>query len=157
MMLSSFPRWAFFAAVLCLALVPSPPAEGRAAPLKPHSAPDPSAEDQVQKTLDDFARQIVTSINRTVLPSASKKEVIQNSDGTFTARYIEVDPSTVATSYKQPEDNRSVGYIGYMDYVEVEYVCTARNRKDALSGPFTVHRRVPLTELIKYVRGKWTY
>jgi hypothetical protein len=157
MMQSFFPRRALFAAALCLVLVPPSLAEGRAALLKPHSAQNLSVEDHVQKALDDFARQIITSINRTVLPSASKKEVIQNSDGTFTARYIEVDPSTVATSYKEPEDNRSVAYIGYMDYVEVEYICTARNRKDALSGPFMVNRRVPLTELIKYVRGKWTY
>jgi hypothetical protein len=133
------------------------PAAGKAAPLRTSSAPNPSAEDQVQQKLDVFARQTISSINRAVLPSASKKEVVQNADGTFTARYIEVDPSTIVTSYRTPEDNKSVAYIGYMDYVEIEYVCTAKDRKDALSGPFTVRRRAPLTELIKYVRGKWTY
>ncbi|MDR2076105.1 MAG: hypothetical protein LBP61_04130 [Desulfovibrio sp.] len=152
-----FPGRVFFAAALCLVLAVPSPVEGKSAPQKLLSPQSASADDQVQKKLDAFARQTISSINRAVLPSASKKEVVQNADGTFTARYIEVDPNTLATSYRQPEDNKAVAYVGYLDYVEVEYVCTARNRADALNGPFTVRRRAPLTELIKYIKGKWTY
>jgi hypothetical protein len=144
-------------AALCLVLAVPSQAEGKSAPLKLSSPQDSSSGDQVQQKLDDFARQTISSINRAVLPSASKKEVTQNADGTFTARYIEVDPATISTSYKQPDDTKIVAYIGYMDYVEIEYVCTAKNRKDALNGPFTARHRVPLTEIIKYVKGKWTY
>jgi hypothetical protein len=143
--------------VLCLVVAAPSLAAGKASAGKQATAKASPAGDQIQQKLDVFARQIITSINRAVLPSSSKKEVVQNADGTFTARYIEVDPSTVATSYRQPEDNKSVTYVGYMDYVEIEYVCTAGNRKDALNGPFKVRSRAPLTELVKYVRGKWTY
>jgi hypothetical protein len=151
----SFLCRAFLA--LCLVLAAPSLAVGKPAPVKHLAAQGSSAEDQIQQKLDVFAQQIISAINRAVLPSVSKKEVIQNADGTFTARYIEVDPSTVATSYRQPEDNKAVAYVGYMNYVEIEYVCTARNRKDALTGPFTVRSRAPLTELVKYVKGKWTY
>ncbi len=111
----------------------------------------------LQARLDEFARNTVASMNRCVLPSCDKKEVRQNADGTFTARYIEIDPKSIETSYKKPENSKIVNYIGYMNYAEIEYVCTAGTKNAALAGPFTPARREHMTELVKYMKGKWTY
>ena len=158
---------------LCLALAVPAMAEGTPAkksspaPKTSTSAPAKSSgkkatarsdsPEQLQAKLDSFAQTTIGSINRCVLPSATKKEVTKNSDGTFTARYLEMDPKSISTSYKPSEGSTVVPYIGYMRYDEVEYACTAASQSDALKGPFTATRRAPTTELIKYTKGKWTY
>ncbi|MDR2161089.1 MAG: hypothetical protein LBO77_02975 [Desulfovibrio sp.] len=141
--------------ILCF-IVPLP-AQGRQGSSSLPAAPAKASGDQVQQKLDAFARRTISSINRAVLPSSLKKEVSRNNDGTFTARYIEVDPDTISTSYLTPEDSALVSYIGYMHYVEIEYICTARDQKGALNGPFIPRKRAPVTEIIKYIKGKWTY
>ena len=156
---------------LCLALAVPALAEGTTAKNSPaqksSTAPAKSsgnktasteAPDKLQQNLDSFAHKTIGSINRCVLPSSGKKEVKKNPDGSFTARYIEVDPKSVATSYKPSENNNKlVPYIGYMRYDEVEYVSTAATQKEALDGPFKQSSRVSMTELVKYVKGKWSY
>lgn len=110
----------------------------------------------MQKKLDEFAHSTIVSINRCIIPSLQKKEISKNADGSFTARYIEVDPASINTSYKK-SDHGTVSHIGYMRYKEVEYTCTAKTREEASKGPFRQKRAEMLTELIKYTKGKWTY
>ena len=116
----------------------------------------PSGSDPLQHKLEVFAKTTIASINRNILPSSNKKQVTQNGDGTFTARYLEIDPASVRTSYK-PSDSSAVSHIGYMTYDEVEYSCTATSQKDAQAGPFKGERRTNMTELVKCVKGNWTY
>lgn len=111
----------------------------------------------LQQKLEEFAQKTIASINRCVIPSSSKKEITSNGNGSFTARYIEIDPKSISTSYKPSENSSVVKYIGYMNYQEVEYTCTASSKTAASQGPFTPIRREQMTELIKYVNGKWTY
>lgn len=115
------------------------------------------SSDPVQNKLDEFAKTTITSLNRCVVPSAGKKAVTQNSDGSFTARYIAIDPNSIRTSYKKPDKAGPVTYIGYMNYTESEYQCTAASKAAAENGPFTPKNSKMLTELIKYLNGKWTY
>ena len=130
------------------------PAPKAAAPGKKASADSPEV---LQKGLDDFAKTTITTLNRCVVPSSGKKEVRKNGDGSFTARYIEIDPGSVKTWYKQPEKPGPVSYIGYMSYNEVEYHCTAPSKAAAEKGPFVPKSNKMLTELIKHYNGKWTY
>lgn len=152
---------------------PAAPAKKPAAPAKASSAPKkaPAASksssagkkgaahspEVLQKGLDDFAKTTITTLNRCVVPSSGKKEVIKNGDGSFTARYIEIDPGSVKTWYKQPEKPGPVAYVGYMSYNEVEYHCTAPSKAAAEKGPFVPRSNKMLTELIKHYNGKWTY
>ncbi len=122
---------------------------------EPKAAGD--SADAVKAGLDEFANKTIASINRCVLPSCDKKEVTKNADGTFTARYIEVDPKSLDTSYKKPESSKAITYIGYMNYTEIEYVSTGKTKEAALNGTFTASRRESMTELVKYVKGRWSY
>lgn len=146
------------------AKTPAKPEDKKAEETKPVAKPAPEVSkapaaatgDKVHEQLDKFAYNIICSINKCVLPSEGKKEVLKNADGTFTARYLSVDPSSISTSYKVT-DNKAVKYIGYMRYVETEYRCTAATKKEAEKGPFVAQSRNSMTELVKYVKGKWTY
>lgn len=121
------------------------------------SAGAAASPEVLQKGLDEFASTTIKTLNRCVVPSSGKKEITKNADGTFTARYIEIEPKSVNTSYKKPQNPGPVTYIGYMRYEEIEYCCTAPSKAAAAKGPFTPTRRQNMTELIKYVNGKWTY
>ena len=134
---------------------PKKPAASKAAPAGKKAAAN--SPEVLQKGLDDFAKTTITTLNRCVVPSAGKKEVIKNGDGSFTARYIEIDPGSVKTWYKQPEKPGPVAYVGYMRYNEVEYHCTASSKAAAEKGPFVPKSNKMLTELIKHYNGKWTY
>lgn len=145
------------------------PAVAKAAPAKKAASakkkpgagkPSPAVSetgDAVHDKLRTFAHTTMASMNRCILPSSSKKEVTQSADGSYTCRYKEVDPKSLQTRYKKPESSKDITYVGYMTYDELEYKSSGKTRNEALAGPFNVTSRETLTELVKYVGGKWTY
>lgn len=121
------------------------------------SAKAPAAGgDKLKSSLDTFAKGCITSMNKQRRPGINQKEVKKQADGTYMARYMAVDPDSLETRYKSTE-NKVILYIGHMVYHEVEYVSVGKNREQALAGPFNEVNREPITELIKYKSGKWTY
>lgn len=121
------------------------------------SAKAPAAGgDKLKNSLDVFAKGCITSMNKQRRPGINQKEVKKQADGTYMARYMAVDPDSLETRYK-PTENKVILYIGHMNYHEVEYVCVGKSKEQALAGPFNETNREPITELVKYKAGKWTY
>lgn len=121
-------------------------------------APKPvAANDKIQSALELFAKGCVTNMNKQRKPGINQKEVKRQPDGTFMARYLAVDPDSLQTSYNPTDGHKTISHIGRMDYHEVEYVCVGKNQKQALAGPFSEVNRSPVTELIKFKKGKWSY
>ena len=120
-------------------------------------APQQAADtpEKLQRELDAFAYNSVAAMNKHIKPGINSKDVSATGNG-FTARYLAVDSDSVTTSYS-PSDNKVVKYIGRIMYHEVEYACTAPTRAQALAGPFSEVNRSAMTELIKHMKGKWTY
>lgn len=107
--------------------------------------------------LKQFGEETVKSMNRCLLPSEGKKEVIKTGNQ-WTARYKAVDARTIRVRVeKSSTPNGPVTHIGYLSYCENEFACTAATKDAALKGPFSVQRTENLTELVKYLGGKWTY
>jgi hypothetical protein len=136
---------------------PAKTTPAKPAPVKAAAAPNAGAGDEIKQKLDEFARSIVDSFNRTIMPSEKKKEVRKNSDGTYIARYFAVDPASIDTSYKKSEGNPPVVYVGTIRYVEKEFYCIGPTKDAAERGPFTLKSSEGTTELVKYVRGRWSY
>jgi hypothetical protein len=148
-------------AVFCLVM--AFPAVSAAAAKK--TAPAPAAKkaakadspEELTKGLHEFGLKLAESYNRCVKGSKAKKDIQQNADGSYTAVYHEIDPKSITCSYKDSSDPKGpVKYIGTLNYAEVKYTCTAPTKAEAEKGPFT-ESRSSTTELIKYVKGKWTY
>lgn len=97
---------------------------------KKQAAPAPSAAD-LQAQLDDFGRKHLQNMNKNCIKSSTSR--------------TEYDLKSLKTHYK-PSANPAVQYIGYLEYDELTYPCT--------SCP---PRRDRMTELIMYVKGRWTY
>lgn len=130
---------------------------GKAAPAKKPAKRNPEDPARLKEDLDHFARDCITRMNRQRRPGISHKEVERLPDGSYLARYMAVDPDSLATSYDPVTGNKTVKYIGRMEYHEVEYVCNGKDQKQALAGPFYEANRVPIIELIKFKLGKWSY
>ena len=112
--------------------------------------------ERLQQDLDSFAKKCVISMNSQLRPGLHTKEVAPHPNGGYVARYMVVDADSLQTSYN-PAENKYVQYVGKMIYHEVEYSSTGTTKEQALAGPFNEVNRVPVTELIKYMKGKWTY
>ena len=106
--------------------------------------------DSIKIALDKFGQEHLTRMNK-----AAHKAAVKQPDGTYLARYMAYDTNSLETYYKA-KDNKVIKYIGYMTYTEIEYVCSGKNQKEALAGPYNETNRTPVTELIKYKAGKWT-
>lgn len=136
-----------------------PVADAKIQPLQVASkTPQPQASsDRIKSSLDTFARNCITTMNKQRMPGIYQKEVKRQPDGTFMARYLAFDPDSLETSYNPTTGYKTITHIGRMDYHEVEYVSLGPDQKQALAGPFNEVNRFPITELIKYKQGKWTY
>jgi hypothetical protein len=142
------------ALLLCFVLTPAALA---ASADKEAPAAASESNEALEAGLKKFAEETIASINRCILPSEGKKEVLSNGNGSFTARYIAIDPRSIKVSVTKATNPGVVKYIGYMRYSENEYACTAPSKAAASKGPFLVQRSENLTELVKYLNGKWSY
>jgi hypothetical protein len=137
----------------CLVMAVPAPATGSTA----KAAKGESQEELLTRTLHQFGVQIAEAYNRNVNGSKAKKDTRKNADGTYTAIYYEIDLNSIAGTYKESSNPKGpVKYIGTLTYAEVRYVNTAPTRAEAEQGPF-LQSRSTTTELVKYVRGKWSY
>lgn len=132
-----------------------PAPQAKPAPKPAGNAPAASAADKVQSDLDTYAQWYLQTMNKEIRPGMSSKEVVKHPDG-FIARYMQIDPASLKTSYSVSE-NKAVAYIGRVMFHRVEYVCIAKSKEQALAGPFVEANRQPVTELIMHMKGKWTY
>ena len=114
------------------------------------------SEEDANKELHSFATNALEKMNRLSIPSKKKEDVVKTPQG-WMAKYVEIYVNTLQTSVAIPADTKIVDYVGYMRYVEVEYVCLAESKDAALNGTFKANIKTPMTELVKCVKGKWGY
>lgn len=86
---------------------------------------------ELQTKLDAFAKDHLQNMNKNCIKSSTSR--------------TEYDLKSLKTHYK-PSANPAVQYIGFLEYDEVTYPCSD-------CSP----RRDRMTELVMYVKGKWTY
>lgn len=128
-----------------------------AAPAAAAAAAAAESQEQLTQKLHQFGLNVAESYNRCVKGNKKNKEFTKNSDGSFTAVYYEIDPKSVTVSYRDSSNPKGpVRYIGTLNYAEVKYSCTGKTKAEAEKGPFTEQRSMT-TELVKYVKGKWSY
>ena len=145
---------------------PATKAPAKATPAKPAAKPVAKKssgktvvaenDDVVQKKLEDFASNTITTLDKHRLDGETRKKV-QMVNGQYVATYCSIDRQSVKTSFKKPEFSNAITYVGYMRYHEVNYACSGKTKEEAMAGPFKEVARQPLTELIKYQQGRWTY
>ncbi len=157
----------FSAQVVAVAAEPAP-AKPAAKPAAKPVAKKPSASkkapakkggptiEELQVQLLTFAKKCALDMNSTIMPCVSKKEVVAQGDG-YVARYLSVDLDGLTASVIASEGSKTIPYVGYIYYQEIEYTSRGKTREEALKGEFSPGSRNSFTELVKYKGGKWSY
>lgn len=138
------------AAALCCALVCAAPAAQAKSARASVSAEDPA---QLKAKLDSFVADYVTRCNTSV-NACRTKPVVAPRDGMMVATYIEIDPASVESEVF-PSQSKQFPYMAKLMYVEHTYESVGNTRDEALQGVYKRVKSRRLTELPRYVQGKW--
>jgi hypothetical protein len=133
----------FFAALILCAVAFALPAESMAKKSEAH----------IQAELDKFVFAYVDKVNKRMTINRKKPQVVHE-NGRYVARFTEIDRQTVQAEVRQSR-SKHFQYVARLRYHELTFECEGKTRKEALKGPFRVVRERRLTEMPRYVKGKW--
>ena len=131
---------------LCLALC-------AATALAPCDAMAKKSEAQIQAELERFVLVYVDKANKRLAVNRSKPRVTKEK-GVYVARFTEIDRTSV-TAELRPSNSKHFQYVARLRYHEMTYECEGKTRKAALKGPWKCTNVRRLTEMPRYVKGKW--
>lgn len=131
---------------LCLAL-------GASMAFAPCDAMAEKIQAQIQAELDAFVLTYVDTANKRLSVNRSKPRVTKE-NGKYVARFTEIDRTSV-TAEVRPSKSKHFQYVARLRYHEMSYECEGKTRKAALKGPWKCTSVRRLTEMPRYVKGKW--
>ena len=130
------------------------PAKAPAAPVELSPVrKGPVSEDVVRADLDVFVRNYITRSNHTLSINRSKPRVFKRGK-MWVATFTEADVNSARTSMKKSA-SKYFDYVATLSYEEITYECVGKTQGEALNGKFVGVKMRRLTELPRYVKGKW--
>jgi len=130
----------------------TPPAKAKAAPAPKGGSGIESAQAQ----FDAFARKWVGTISRNLRHTAADM-ALQRDGGGVVARFMEVDHDSLELQVKpSASGGAACPFVGVLRYQEHHYESRAASEAEARQGPFTRTKTQRVTEIFRYVSGRWT-
>lgn len=132
----------------------APPAKAKA---QSKAAPKGgSGIESAQAQFDAFARKWVGTISRNLRHTAADM-ALQHDGGGVVARFMEVDHGSLELQVKpSASGGASCPYVGVLRYQEHHYEARAASEAEVRQGPFTRVKTQRVTEIFRYVSGRWT-
>ena len=115
--------------------------------------PAQKSEAQIQEELNVFVFSYVEKANKRLSVNRAKPKVTREG-GKYVARFTEIDPSSV-TAEVRPSKSKHFQYVATLRYMEYTYESEGKTKKEALNGKFRPVKMRKLSELPRYVKGKW--
>jgi len=146
------PSWSSF-------LRPKGPASCDAAPKRKAKQTDlPRLKGNVTleaatRVFENFAQRWLVKVGRNLRHNDTNMDVAALGDG-FVARFTRVAGDTLTMSVK-PSTSPSCAYIGVLRYEEHRFEGQGRTRDEAVQGPFAKVGRLKITEIFRFVSGRW--
>ncbi|WP_295638759.1 hypothetical protein [uncultured Mailhella sp.] len=110
-------------------------------------------ESKIQTDLNTFAHQYVKSANKRMTVNRARPQVVKRGS-TYVATFTEIDQETV-TAQMRKSNSKHFEYVATLSYNELTFESVGKTRKEATSGQFRCVKVRKLTELPRYVKGKW--
>jgi len=101
-----------------------------------------------------FAKSKVQQLNRNHRFSRPRMEITKKSDGSYRARYHQIDDSTMSVKVRRSQSG-SIPYVGILSYKEQVFESTANTIEQLSNGFFTVVEVVPNRHIFSYQKGAW--
>ena len=112
------------------------------------------APGDVMNKLVDFGNKRVSLINRSIHPSKSSREVVQEG-GQYVGRYYYVEPTSLSVEASPADPGSPFKYVGKVRYRECLYEVRASTRDEAMKGEGNMVKQRNMCELIQYKNNKW--
>jgi hypothetical protein len=101
-----------------------------------------------------FAKTKVKQLNRNHKFSRTRMEVTKKSDGTYSARYHQIDDSTMSVKVRRSKSG-TIPYVGVITYKEQVFESSARTQEELGQGSFAVVKVIPNRHIFSYQKGVW--
>ena len=101
-----------------------------------------------------FAKSKVQQLNRNHRFSRPRMKITKKSDGSYRARYHQIDDSTMSVKVRRSQSG-AIPYVGILSYKEQVFESTASTVEQLNKGLFTVVEVVPNRHIFSYQKGVW--
>ena len=103
---------------------------------------------------ENFANWKVRQMNSNHLFSRTRMEVVKQPDGTYRARFHEIDTSSLSVKVRRSQ-SRSIPFVGVLSYREQVYEASADTPEQFDQGSFAVVEIIPNRHIFSYQKGNW--
>lgn len=117
------------------------------------AAKAPATREAARCRFVEFAVRWMGTIGRNLRHTESDKQVLREGGG-YVARFVRLDSSSASFSIK-PSTSGSAPFIGVLRYEEHHFEGRGPSGSEAVSGPFQRVRRLRVTEIFRFVDGRW--
>jgi len=102
----------------------------------------------------DFAKLKVQQLNRNIKFSRSRMEITKQSDGTYRARYHQIDDKNLSVKVRRSQSS-SIPYVGVLSYKEQVFESSASSPEQFEQSLFAVVEVIPNRHIFSYRKGTW--
>jgi hypothetical protein len=131
-------------AVLALALTPSGPSTAIADPGK----------SAAQKSFEQFVNVWMAKLDRIGKINILGIDIMPRDQG-FVGRYVCYGPEC-EFSIKET-DSPETPFVGILRYPEKHFLKKGETRQKTIQSPGMLTKKIPVTEIFRFTRGKWVY
>jgi len=101
-----------------------------------------------------FAKSKVQQLDRNHILSRSRMEITKQLDGTYLARYHQIDDSTMRVKVRQSQSS-AVPYVGIISYREQVLEAISSTPEQFDQSLFAVVEVIPNRHIFSYQKGVW--
>lgn len=110
-------------------------------------------ESKIQADLDAFVNQYITSANKRMTVNRARPQVFKRGSK-YIATFTEINKQTAKAQMRKSK-SKHFDYVATLRYEELTFESEGNTRKEATNGQFRCVKVRKLTELPRYVKGKW--
>ena len=103
---------------------------------------------------ENFAKTKVKQLNRNHKFSRSRMQITKQPDGTYRARYHQIDDSTLSVKVRRSQ-SKSIPFVGVLSYTEQVFESSAKTPKEFDKTSFAVVEIIPNRHIFSYRKGAW--
>jgi hypothetical protein len=139
-------------AVLCCFCLPMTYSDVAASTQK-SATPDKKLAEK-HADFENFAHSKVKQLNRNHKLSRSRMLVTKQADGTYLARYHQIDDSSLKVKVMRSKSN-TIPFVGIISYKEQILESSAATPKAFNDSQFAVVKIIPNRHIFSYNKGNW--
>jgi hypothetical protein len=116
----------------------------------------PKDKDLARRSADFeiFAREKIQQLNRNHRYARSRMEITKQSDGTYRARYHQIDDTSLGVKVRRSQ-SKSIPFVGVLSYQEQVFESFASSPDQLKKSSFKVVEVIPNRHIFSYQKGIW--